>query len=71
MEGGAGTASADARPSDTLNLAAPAHAPIFVAPDLIADAERRLASVSPEAARLRLALESEPLRIQHPGHSPQ
>ena len=63
VEGASGTESVDARPSDALNLAALVHAPIFVALDVLADAERRLTGDSPEAARLRLALESEPPRI--------
>jgi bifunctional DNase/RNase len=54
----------DARPSDALNLAALVHAPIFVAPEVLADAESRLAGDSPEAASLRLALVSEPLSLE-------
>jgi hypothetical protein len=67
IEGGAGTVSVDARPSDALNLAALVHAPIFVAPEVLADAEGRLENTSPEAGLLRLALESEPMHLQRPG----
>ena len=63
IEGGAGTVSVDARPSDALNLAALVHAPIFVEPEVLAEAEGRLENASPEADRLRLALESEPMHL--------
>lgn len=66
IEGGAGTVSVDARPSDALNLAALVHAPILVAPEVLAEAEGRLENPTPEAGRLRLALESEPMHLQRP-----
>jgi bifunctional DNase/RNase len=66
VEGGAGTVSVDARPSDALNLAALVHAPIFVAPEVLAEAAGRLEYPTPEAGRLRLALESEPMHLQRP-----
>lgn len=67
IEGGAGTVSVDARPSDALNLAALVHAPILVAPEVLADAAGRLENASPEADRLRRALESEPMHPKRPG----
>jgi uncharacterized protein len=56
VEGPPGTRSVDARPSDALNLAVLVQAPIFVAPEVLQDAEARRAGDSPEAARLRRAL---------------
>jgi bifunctional DNase/RNase len=70
VEGASGVASVDARPSDALNLAALVHAPIFVAPEVLADAESRLESDSPEAANLRLALKSAPPPMERPGPGP-
>jgi bifunctional DNase/RNase len=49
----------DARPSDALNLVALVPAPIFVAQEVLADAEARAEGVSPEAVLLRQALECE------------
>jgi bifunctional DNase/RNase len=69
VEGGSGAALVDARPSDALNLAALVHAPIFVAPEVLADAESRLEGDSPEAASLRLALKSAP-PTERPGTDP-
>jgi bifunctional DNase/RNase len=59
IEGASGAQSVDARPSDALNLVALVPAPIFVAPEVLADAEARLAGGSSEAVLLRLALEGE------------
>ena len=70
VEGASGVASVDARPSDALNLAALVHAPIFVAPEVLADAESRLEGDSPEAANLRLALEVDPPPMKGPGPDP-
>jgi bifunctional DNase/RNase len=67
VEGASGAVSVDARPSDALNLAALVHAPIFVAPEVLADAESRLEGDSPEAANLRLALASDPPSAGRPG----
>jgi bifunctional DNase/RNase len=47
----------DARPSDALNLAALVQAPIFVALEVLADAEGRLHGDTSEAIALRRALE--------------
>lgn len=70
VEGTVGMASVDARPSDALNLAALVHAPIFVAPEVLADADSRLEGDSPEAANLRLALVSGPPPSERPGPDP-
>jgi uncharacterized protein len=66
VEGASGVESVDARPSDALNLAALVHAPIFVAPEVLADAESRMEGDSPEAANLRLALKAEPPPMERP-----
>jgi uncharacterized protein len=59
VAGPAGSAEVDARPSDALNLAALVSAPILVAPEVLADAEQRLAADTAEARLLRLALASD------------
>jgi bifunctional DNase/RNase len=59
LDGASGAESVDARPSDALNLVALLPAPIFVAPEVLADAAARLAGDSSEAVLLRLALEGE------------
>jgi bifunctional DNase/RNase len=64
IEGSSGVESVDARPSDALSLVALRPAPIFVAPEVLADAEARLAGDSAEAVRLRLALEGEQLTFR-------
>jgi bifunctional DNase/RNase len=61
VEGPLGVRSVDARSSDALNLAALAQAPIFVAPEVLVEAEARRAGDSPEAARLRRALVAAPM----------
>lgn len=66
VEGPSGVALVDARPSDALNLAALVPAPIFAAPEVLADAEAGLAGDSPEAALLRLAVEAEQMTIHRP-----
>jgi bifunctional DNase/RNase len=63
VEGASGAESVDARPSDALNLAALVPAPIFVAPEVIVDAESRTAGDSPEAIFLRRALECEQMTL--------
>jgi hypothetical protein len=73
LEGASGVESVDARPSDALNLVAVRPAPILVAPEVLADAEARMAGDSPEAAALRRALDSEQLawrREPRSGHRP-
>jgi uncharacterized protein len=63
VEGPPGTRSVDARPSDALNLVALVPAPIFVAPEVLQEAAARRAGDSPEAARLRRALEASPMTV--------
>jgi len=64
VEGRSGVGLVDARPSDALNLLAIAPAPIFVAPEVLADAEARSAGGSPEAIRLRQAMEKEQMTVR-------
>ena len=64
VAGPSGVELVDARPSDALNLAALQLAPIAVAPEVLADAQARLEGDSPEAIRLRCALEAEQMAIQ-------
>ena len=61
VEGPPGVQAVDARPSDALNLAALVQAPIFVAPEVLVDAEARRTGDSPEAARLRKARVAQPI----------
>ena len=63
VEGPPGTRSVDARPSDALNLAVLVQAPIFVAPEVLQDAEARRAGDSLEAARLRRAPAAAPMTV--------
>jgi bifunctional DNase/RNase len=63
VEGPPGTRLVDARPSDALNLVALVQAPIFVAPEVLQEAEARRAGDSPEAARLRRALAAAPMTV--------
>jgi uncharacterized protein len=67
VEGPPGVQSVDARPSDALNLAALVQAPIFVAPEVLQEAEARRQGDSPGAARLRRALEAPPMTIESVG----
>ncbi len=67
VHGPPGTRSVDARPSDALNLAALVQAPIFVAPEVLQEAEARRQGDSPEAARLRRALAAPPMTIESVG----
>ena len=59
--------SVDARPSDALNLVALVQAPIFVAPEVLQEAEGRRTGDSPEAARLRRALVTSPMTVESVG----
>jgi uncharacterized protein len=61
VDGPSGVQSVDARSSDALNLAALVQAPIFVAPEVLVEAEARRAGDSPAAARLRQALVASPM----------
>jgi bifunctional DNase/RNase len=64
VEGPLGVESVDARPSDALNLVALMRAPIFVAPEVLQEAEARRQGTSAEAARLRRALEAPPMTVE-------
>ena len=66
VEGPSGVESVDARPSDALNLAALVHAPIFVAPEVLADAEGRMEGDSSEAVNLRRALTYHQMTTERP-----
>jgi uncharacterized protein len=63
VEGPLGVESVDARPSDGLNLAALVQAPIFVAAEVLQEAEARREGDSPGAARLRRALAAPPMTV--------
>ena len=67
VEGPLGVESVDARPSDALNLVALMQAPIFVAPEVLQEAEARRTGDSPEAARLRRALVAPSMTIESAG----
>jgi bifunctional DNase/RNase len=64
VESASGVELVDARPSDALNLVALVPAPIFVALDVLADAEARLEGDSREATFLRQALECEQMTVR-------
>ena len=67
VDGPPGVQAVDARPSDALNLAVLVQAPIFVAPEVLHEAEARRAGDSPGAARLRRALAAPPMTIEKLG----
>ena len=67
VDGPPGVQPVDARPSDALNLATLVQAPIFVAPEVLQEAEARRQGDSPEAARLRRALVVPPMTIEQGG----
>jgi uncharacterized protein len=67
VDGPPGMRSVDARPSDGLNLAVLVQAPIFVAPEVLHEAEARRQGDSPGAARLRRALVAPPMTIEQVG----
>jgi uncharacterized protein len=67
VEGPLGVESVDARPSDALNLVALVQAPIFVAPEVLQEAEARRTGDSPEATRLRRALVAPSMTIESAG----
>jgi bifunctional DNase/RNase len=58
VDGPRGVQPVDARPSDGLNLAVLVGVPIFVAPEVLQEAEAGRQDASAEAARLRRALEA-------------
>jgi bifunctional DNase/RNase len=59
-----GVALVDARSSDALNLAVLTDAPVFVAPEVLADCIGRQEGDSAEAALLHRALTSDPMTIR-------
>jgi uncharacterized protein len=63
VQGSHGVQSVDARPSDALNLAVLVAAPIFVAPEVLQDAEAMRAGDSAGAAMLRQALVAPPMTV--------
>src|SRR5215218_7842837 len=67
VDGPHGVQPVDARPSDALNLAVLVQAPIFVAPEVLQEAEASRAGDSPTAARLRRALAAPPMTIEKLG----
>jgi uncharacterized protein len=67
VEGPPGVQLVDARPSDALNLAVLVGAPIFVAPEVLQEAEAGRTGDSPGAARLRRALVAPPMTIEQVG----
>ena len=67
VDGPPGVQAVDARPSDALNLAVLVQAPIFVAPEVLHEAEARCAGDSPTAARLRRALAAPPMTVEKLG----
>jgi bifunctional DNase/RNase len=62
VEGPLGGRSVDARPSDALNVAALVGAPIFVAPEVLQEAEARRQGDSPTAAPAS-ALVAQPMTV--------
>jgi len=65
-EGSRGVVGVDARCSDALNLAVLAGAPVFVAPEVLADCTARQEGDSAEAALLRRALAAGPMTAGRP-----
>lgn len=68
VEGPAGTELVDARPSDALNLLAVLPAPVFAAPEVLAEAAARMEGDSAEAVLLRRALEAEQMTVRRGSH---
>jgi bifunctional DNase/RNase len=66
VESAAGVELVDARPSDALNLVALVPAPIFVAGEVLAEAEASRMGDSAEAVLLRRALEAEQMTVRQP-----
>jgi hypothetical protein len=64
VEGPQGVALVDARSSDALNLAVLTQAPVFVAPEMLADCIGRQEGNSAEAALFRRALAARPMTVR-------
>jgi bifunctional DNase/RNase len=68
VEGPAGVNLVDARPSDALNLLALMPAPVFAAPEVLAEAAARMEGDSAQATVLRRALELEQMTVRQRHH---
>ena len=64
VEGPQGVGLVDARSSDALNLAVLTQAPVFVAPQMLADCIGRQQADSAEAALLRRAIAAGPMAVR-------
>jgi len=64
VEGPQGVVLVDARSSDALNLAVLAQAPVFVAPEMLADCIARQEADSAEAALLKRAIAAGPMAVR-------
>jgi hypothetical protein len=64
VEGPQGAALVDARSSDALNLAVLTQAPVFVAPQMLADCIGRQEAASAEAALLQRAIAAGPMAVR-------
>lgn len=64
VEGPQGVGLVDARSSDALNLAVLTQAPVFVAPEMLADCVGRQEADSAEAALLRRAIAAGPMAVR-------
>jgi bifunctional DNase/RNase len=64
VEGSQGVAHVDARSSDALNLAVLTQAPVFVAPEMLADCIGRQQGNPAEAALLRRAIAVGPMDVR-------
>jgi uncharacterized protein len=64
VEGPHGLGLVDARSSDAVNLAVLTQAPVFVAPEMLADCIRRQVGDSAEAALLRRAIAAGPMAVR-------
>jgi bifunctional DNase/RNase len=64
VEGPQGVGLVDARSSDALNLAVLTQAPVFVAPEMLADCIGRQQADSAEAALLRRAIAAGPMAVR-------
>jgi uncharacterized protein len=64
VDGPLGVELVDARSSDALNLAVLTQAPVFVAPDMLADCIGRQQGDSAEAAQLKRAITARPLTVR-------
>ena len=68
VEGPQGVVLVDARSSDALNLAVLAQAPVFVAPEMLADCIARTEAESAEADQLKRAIAAGPMAVRRADH---